>query len=325
MDLDRIINTTYNILPEFYREKIEREASHAHIHNYRNLTVDIYAGFLSLLAIFLLIFQASATVKIATTVVGLPIIFALPYLIFSLMANKRRKQVEEVLPDALQLISANIQSGMTIDRAFLLSARDEFGPLAKDLKKAAMEMFGGKSVEDTLQQLSDDTNSELFEETLNLLQDGIESGGQVSKLLESSADDIQKSLHLREEIASNVKMYSLFISMAAMFGAPLLFSVSVFLTRTTGDMWSSESINFEDLPSTGPFEFSEPSFRTAFFADFSLVAIIISNFFAALIISEIKNGSVKEGFKYAPIFVIIAVVVFFATDTVITAAFGGLA
>lgn len=325
MDPRRIVNTTYNLLPDFYQAKIEQQAGYAKIHNYRSLTFDIYVGFLGILFLFLLIFQASTVVKIATTVIALPLIFALPYLIFSLMANKRRKQIEQVLPDALQLISANLQSGLTIDRAFLLSARDEFGPLAKDLKKAAMEMYGGKSTQEALKELEDDTNSELFAETLNLLQDGIESGGQVSKLLESSADDVQKSLQLREEIAANVKMYSLFISMAAIFGAPVLFAVSVFLTRTTGNMWSSESINFQNLPSTGPFEFSQPSFRPEFFGDFSLVAIIISNFFAALIISEIKNGSVKEGFKYAPIFVIVAVIVFFTTDTVITAAFGGLA
>ncbi len=319
--LQRVQDIVYHALPEFYRDKIETKARYAHMRNYKALVFNIYAFFSVILFLFLTIFQAGSGVKIGVSVVTIPIVIALPYMILSLYADRRRKQIEQILPDALNLISSNIESGLTVDKAFLLSARDEFGPLADDLKEAAMEMFGGTPVQEALADMENATNSELFKETLTLLQDGIESGGNVAKLLQSSSEDIRKSLQLRDEIAANVKMYSLFISIASLFGAPVLFSVSVFLTETTSNMWSSDSISFEDLPSRGPFEFQEPSFRPSFFADFSLVAIIITNVFAALIISEIKNGNIREGFKYAPIYATAAVVIFFITEALVSAAF----
>lgn len=323
MEMERIYRSLYNALPGFYRERVEQQARYARMHNEVRFTVNTYLVALTLLLIYLLLFQGSTLVKTALTLILFPIIVGLPYLLFSLFANKRRKQIEQVLPDALNLISANVESGLTIDRAFLLAARDEFGPLGDDLKEAAMDMFGGKPVEEALEELKKSTNSELFDETLNLLQDGIASGGKVSKLLESSANDVQKSLQLREEIGANVKMYSLFITMASMVGAPLLYGVSVYLTRRSSEMWSSQSIDFDNLPDSGVFTMQEPSFRPDFFADFAIISIVVSNVFAALIISEIKNGSVKDGFKYAPIFSIVGIIIYFVITAVIQGTLGG--
>lgn len=313
----------FNLIPSRLKDGIVREAHYAKIHNPKRLTFNIYAVSFTLLTLFVLLFEASVPVKIAGSVIFAPIALIAPYMLFSLMANKRRKQIEEVLPDALNLISANIESGLTIEKAFLLGARDEFGPLADDLQRTSMRMFGGTPIDEALKELEDETNSEMFEETLRLLRDGLEAGGKVSNLLESSANDVQKSLHLRDEIAANVKMYSLFILMASIFGAPILFAVSTFLTKSTAQLWGSQSINFDELPSAGLLEFQQPDFRPEFFADFALVAIIISNIFAALIISEIKNGNVKEGIKYVPIYVVVAIIVFFTASTAINAVIGG--
>ena len=320
ISFERVQEIVYHSLPKKYRERLEKEASYAHIESYESITFNILSAFSVILLAFIAFFPTNWVMKTGVTLVAVPTIIALPYIIMSIYANNRRKEVEEVLPVALNLISSNMKSGLTVDRAFLLSARDEFGPLAEDLKKAAMKMFGGESVSEALTALSESTNSELFQETINLLKDGIETGGQVSQLLESSAKDVQKSLRLREEIAANVKMYSLFIIIASVIGAPVLFSVSVHLTEETSSMWASDTINFENLPSGGGgFTPQQPSFRPEFFADFAVVALIISNMFAAMLISEIKNGNIKDGIKFAPIYTIIAVAVFFLANFVIGA------
>ncbi|MDY6788715.1 MAG: type II secretion system F family protein [Candidatus Nanohaloarchaea archaeon] len=322
MVMKRLVEIVYSLIPEFYRGWLEEEARHAKISNQKEIVFYIYALFLVLGAVFVPLFSTSLTVASVLSTGYLLLVFFIPYLVFTLLANKRKKEIERVLPDALQLVSANIESGLTVEKAFLLAARDEFGPLAEDLRHVAVEIFGGTSVRDALSELAESTNSELFAETLNLLQDSIEAGGDISKLLESSASDVQKSLQLREEIKTNVRMYSLFITIASVLGAPLLFAISVFLTKRTNSMWTSQSVNFENLPSTGPLRFSKPSISPEFFADFALVAIIVSNIFAALIISEIKNGNVKEGVKYMPFFVGAGVALFLIAQAIVTSTFG---
>jgi archaellum biogenesis protein FlaJ (TadC family) len=55
---------------------------------------------------------------------------------------------------------------------------------------------------------------------------------------------------------------------------------------------------------------------------FSIVSIIITTFFSGLIIGLIETGKEKGGIKYVPIFMILALIVFFGANFVINAMFG---
>lgn len=320
------VKTVYEQLPEFYKETIEREALYASIDNAERMVVSLGSlSFMSVLLAVALLPYSLLFKGVAIVILGSITSFLIPYIIISIAAERRKNEMENVLPDALLLVSANLKSGLSIEKAFLLSARDEFGPLAEELRQTAMEMFGGKPVDDALTEMEGRIKSELFKETLKLLVDGIQSGGNTAELLESSADDIRASLELQEEISSNIRMYTIFILMAAMIGAPLLFSISVYMSETTANMWSG--VNMQEMTQAGgtgfSMEFSKPDVDTDFLSDFSLMAIIAINFFAGLIISEIKNANIKEGAKYIPVLITISVTLFFIMKSTIGGAVGG--
>ena len=54
------------------------------------------------------------------------IILFLFYIFLFFHIEAKARFVEEVLPDALQLMASNLRAGFTTDRALLLSARPEF-------------------------------------------------------------------------------------------------------------------------------------------------------------------------------------------------------
>lgn len=316
----------YESLPETYRKKVEKEAQYAALDNTEKIVLN---GMLAVAAVLILgtfLLPYSLPWKLGIMALGLitapPLV---PYIIISIAAERRKNEMENVLPDALLLISANMKSGLNIEKAFLLSARDEFGPLAEELRQTAMEMFGGKPVQEALNDLEDQVKSELFQETIKLLIDGLESGGNTAELLESSAEDIRNSMELRKEINSNIRMYVIFIVMAAVIGAPLLFSISVYMSQATADMWAGTNVG--DLQTGGQLglTFQEPQVDTAFFEQFSVMAIIVINFFSALIISQIKNANVKEGAKYIPPMIAISLVLFFIIKGGLASAMGGFA
>jgi len=73
------------------------------------------------------------------------LVWIITYSIINLMADKRTDEVEEALPDVLQIVSANISAGMTPYNALWVSARKEFGALAEEIKIAQKETLGGKA------------------------------------------------------------------------------------------------------------------------------------------------------------------------------------
>ncbi len=317
-----MIEAVYKLLPSFYRDKIEKEAHYAKIENYENWVANSIFVTVPIFLFLALYFSPlhPAINATAGTVAGMGAGVALAYLLVSLRAERRKKKMEDVLADALRLVSSNVRSGHTIEKSFLLSARDEFGPLGDELKTTAMEMYGGVAVEKSLKNMEARIKSELFQETLKLLIDGIKAGGDKADLLESSAEDIRSSLEMRKEIKSSIRMYAIFIIMVAVAGAPILFAVSVHMADVTTEMWEESDMDDMDMGGAGSelgFEmsFEPPNVDVEFFRLFAYMAIITTNTFAALIISEINNGNIKEGFKYAPIFCIVSVTLFIGVST----------
>ncbi|MFB6175498.1 MAG: type II secretion system F family protein [Candidatus Nanohalobium sp.] len=329
------VKNMYEVLPDRYKDKVEQEALYAAVDDrVEKLTLSgLFVGFFATLAMVLyfapfpMLFTAAAAL-IAALVAG-P---ATPYMYVSIKAERRNKEIEQILPDAMRLVGANIKSGHTLEKAFLLSARDEFGPLADEMRDTAMEIYGGKPIEDALKNMEERMKSELFQETLKLLRDGIESGGDTAKLLDSSADDIRNSLEIRDEIKSSIRMYTIFIMMASVGGAPILFSISTYMAKKTTNMWSQANIGSMGghgvgggMSQIGGFNmsFSAPDVNIAMFQQFAMMAIISINFFAAMIISEISNGNIKQGIKYVPVFIIISLLLFIGVKSAIAGAMGG--
>src|SRR5690349_7842694 len=54
------------------------------------------------------------------------------------------KKMEEVFPDFIELVSSNLRSGMTTDKALLLSSRKEFYPLDLEILALGKDITTGK-------------------------------------------------------------------------------------------------------------------------------------------------------------------------------------
>lgn len=138
----------YYLTPKKYREFFKAQIMYAGIKDTSANRIVGYSFFLSIVMFlnslvgFWLIGYGVMSIPMGM-VIGFAVIMA-AYLFFMLVADSRANQIETVLPDALQLISANVRAGMTIDRAIWLSARPEFGVLEEEIK-----MVGAKTMEES--------------------------------------------------------------------------------------------------------------------------------------------------------------------------------
>lgn len=315
------ISLLFQFHPDKYTDQIEEMAEYANIENYEQATISL--GLLGMMVIGILAYLLPYTFMYRAAfflLIGPLSYLVTPYMALSVSAERRRQEMERMLPDAFLLISTNLKSGASINQAFLASAREEFGPLEEELRRTAIEISGGTPVEEALDNLRHRVNSGLFKDTLKILSNAIESGGNTAELLESSADDIRSSLELREEIKSSVRMYVIFILLASVFGAPALFGITTYMADTTTQMWEQTNIQSANSFMSGGtgLQFQQPDINTDFLVQFSIAALTISNFFASLIISQIGNGNMREGAKYIPFTVSISVGLFMAIRAVLS-------
>lgn len=224
-----------------------------------------------------------------------------------LRINSRRKQIEAVLPDYLQLAAANLSAGMTIDRALWHAVRPRFGVLANEIEDVAKKTMTGYELERALQDFGEKYDSTVLRRSLNLIIEGIHSGGRLADILNKIAINIQENAILQKEMAANVTTYVIFISFATIVASPFLFALANQLLLVIQSI--AGSVASQGGGSVGITISGDVVSRS----DFSLYTKIVlsaSALMSAAIVAVIRKGSVKDGIRLIPFFVAVSLVLF---------------
>ncbi|MFQ5475270.1 MAG: type II secretion system F family protein [Candidatus Nanoarchaeia archaeon] len=257
-------------------------------------------GFLLFSVIVLVIF---------TTAVSLFVLWLLFYFTLDILIYKRKVEIEDVLPDFLQLTSANIRAGMPMDRALWFSIRPRFGVLAKEMEEVAKRTLTGEELEVALRGFSEKYDSLILKRSVYLLIEGVKAGGEVGELLDRIGSNIQQIKMMQKEMAANVMTYVIFISVAVVFGAPFLFGLASALIGIIQQIGSM--IDISQAGVTGmSFKFSPNVIDPKEFKIFAILSLSVTSLSASAIISTIQKGSVKAGLKYIPMFATASIVLF---------------
>jgi len=302
-----IYKILYNSLPLPYKKWLKQYLAYANF----TISPERYAGFSIIYGLLLLISTTSfiliieVSMRTTAIIVGLTVFLvfeAFMHSIIVLIADSRANFTEEILPDVLSLISSNIRSGLTPDKALMLAARSEFGPLEEEIKRAAKRMLSGEPIEEAIKVIPEKIKSKSLERTINLLSEGMAKGGSLQGLLDGLANDIREASLMRKEIAAQVMVYAIFIFFAVCIGAPVLLAVSSHLIQTMTTI--SRNINIDQAPMpTGQitFRIQKVNIDPTFLLKYSIVSLIINSIFGGILIGLIKDGSERAGIKYIPI------------------------
>ena len=251
------------------------------------------------------------------------------YIMLQLSAESKAKFVETILPDALQLMASNIRAGLTTDKALLLAARPEFGPLREEISRIGRETMAGRSFVDALNKSTARIKSKDMEKTIALIVQSLKSGGQLADLLDQTADDMRDQQMIQKEISASVLMYAMFIAIAIVLGAPVLFALSSFLLELlvkNMELISSQMpMSFRSMASSAiPISVTSIAIKPDFVITYSVISMTISTLFGSIVMGLILKGEETAGLKYIPVMLIIALSLFYLAHYILQTLLGGM-
>lgn len=288
--------------------------------------ITIFMGFIlgsKPLAVVSLLIQTWTILFLAVYLLSLLVVFF--YL--DIRITNRTRQIEEVLPDFLQLTSANISAGMTIDRALWFAVRPRFGVLAKEIEEIAKSTIAGEDLSESLLAFTRKYDSKILKESVNLIVAGIRSGGELGELLNKISENILDTKLMKKEVSASVTTYVIFIGVASVLAAPGLFALSAQLLVVIQNIAASlASSSGGSAASQGALSisFGNDSITLKDFKIFSVVLLTITAYFAAQIISVIQKGDSRDALKNFPLFTVVSLSTFFFMAWVLSILLGGL-
>lgn len=219
------------------------------------------------------------------------------YFKISLKATNRIKKMEKIFPDVISLMSSNLRAGMTIDKSFFLSAREEFAPLDEEILKTGKQIATGSEVVHAFKEMSDRIGSEKISKIVLLIISGLKAGGNVSDLLAETSANMREKEFIEKRATSQILMYVIFIFFAIGVGAPFLFALSsvlvdivIGLSSTIPEM-SASQLNL-------PLTFNAVGISSQLVIYFSIGFIIVTDFISSLVIGLVNKGEGKLGLKF---------------------------
>ena len=329
VEAEEILKNIGRFVPRRQMLRIEQLLIYAGLERMHELLI----GFLTLAAVVISIMLFVLSVQVPTVsqysvliaLCGL-LVFPVAYLYLVLRVDARKKKIESVLPDFLQLAAANVRAGMPVDQAMWQAARPEFGLLSEEITNVAKLTFGGEPFAQTLDRLGERFDSKNLQRTVRLIKQGLASGGEMADILEETAVDIRNGQIIRKEISTALLMYVIFIVFASTIGAPFLYGVSYKMISVLEKVWVQlPDLGTAQVPAGSMFLTPKaPTITSNEFLIFALVSSFITGFFASVIIAVIQVGSKKHFVRYFPIFLGIMAITFITVIFVLNAFFADI-
>ncbi len=238
------------------------------------------------------------------------LVVSMIYTLLYLKVEDRRIAAEKALPDLLQLTASNIKSGVTPIVALRMATRPEFGSLHEEVLYVTNKSLGSESFVDALNEISKRIKSEMLNRTMLLFASSLRSGGSVSKVLETSADDIRENQELRRELIAGTNMYVVFILFTVVIAMPALLTLSIQFVDMASALHGPDSFLSKQMGLSMSLPISQE-----FIFNISVITLIFTSLFSSLMIGVIHHGDEMNGLRYAPLITANSLVFFYISKT----------
>jgi hypothetical protein len=229
----------------------------------------------------------------------------------------RAKRMESVLPDFLLMVASNLRAGMTPFVAFTRAARPEFGELSVEVTRAASNLGATASLNDALDELSKRFDSIILSRVVVVFKKGVRSGGKLASLLVSSAEDIRRIHDLQSELVITTRTYAIFLGFIIIVIMPFLLALSGQFVAMFLQVKAQTASAGVGVSSVVPMFGGQLSVTPTDMTNLGYLSLIITSILVSCLAGVIMSGRALDGVKYAPVFIVLSILMFIVSRIMI--------
>jgi len=219
---------------------------------------------------------------------------------------KKKREIENHLPDFLREISSATSSGMTVFDAIISASQGDHGRLTSELKMMASQLSWGIPVEEALENFAKRVNTPSIKRIVVTINKALMIGGNTSSVFEAAAREIDQSKLVEEQRKAEMSLYSIviFISFFVFLAVILIIDKTIFtaIFDLQGKMASAGDIAGSGLQisNINPMDLK----------DVFMVFVVVQSVGGGLLGGFMMDGKLSSGVRYGFILVLVSFFVF---------------
>jgi flagellar protein FlaJ len=270
-----------------------------------SLTISIILFFLGIL-IFAGVAEVSGNVLTGMDFIVFGLITSIgPIGFYNHIKAKKKKLIEEQLPDFLREISSATSSGMTIFDAIITSAQGEHGKLTPELKMMASQLSWGIPVEESLENFAKRVNTPAIKRIIVTINKSLEIGGNTAAVFEAAAREIDQVKLVEQQRKSEMSMYAMviFISFFVFLAVILIIDKTIFAAFS--DLQDKMPAGGGNIGTLSIAIIDSEALKNVFFT-----FVLVQSTGGGLLGGFMMDGKISSGVRFAFILILISFVVF---------------
>lgn len=194
-----------------------------------SMTADEYRGFKAAVIVSLSVFFFLRSLGPRGILLGSAIGWVLPDMILRIRIAKRRKSINEQLPETLNIIANGIRAGFSFTQSVSQAVRRQEGAIVEELRRFLRENALGKPIDDALRHLSERVADPDLELAVRALLIQRQVGGSLADILDQITATMRERVKLRGDARTMTAQGKL--SAAIVIAMPIVMAVLLTLVN----------------------------------------------------------------------------------------------
>ena len=246
-----------------------------------------------------------------------------PYGLYSYFESKKYKDMERQFPAFLRNLSEALKSGMSLPQSFQNASDTDYGRLNEEIDLSAKQLSWDIPFPEVMNRLKKRVNeSRLISNSISIIMQSYESGGDIAKTLDSIARNIsdikeaekERNATLMQQVYIIYAIYFLFVGIVI-----ALYRILQPLLNIGGGGFIGGSPNFcttvaavKPLCNLCPVLglHASATAKLCYYKALFILMLMVQGVFSGLVAGEIGSGDVSSGVKHALIMVPTGVVAY---------------
>ncbi len=219
---------------------------------------------------------------------------------------KKKKLIEENLPDFLREISSSTASGMTIFDAIITSSKGDYGKLTPELEMMASQLTWGLPVNEVLENFAKRVNTPAIKRIIVTINKALEIGGNTATVFEAAAREIDQVKLIEEQRKAEMSLYAIviFVSFFVFLAVILIIDKTIFaaIFDLQNKMPTGGTIGNVGF---GVTQVSPQAIKEVFF-----MFVLVQSTGGGLLGGFMMDGKVSSGVRFAFVLILVSFVIF---------------
>ena len=138
--------------------------------------------------------------NVVVIVISVVALYLAPRFLFSWLAERRKRKINEALPDGLALIAGAMRAGSTFSIAIQALVEEQDGPLGQEFSLLLREQRVGARMEEALDNLAERVQTEEMDLFVSAALIAQEVGGNLPEILQRLSETIRRKLEMEGKI-----------------------------------------------------------------------------------------------------------------------------